>query len=116
MFKEKTKVITSKGRFAKVISSDPLKSIVSIGTKQVEIYNEELLEIANSKAVVIEYYPDRFSQEKASEVLHISKVPIFDFSKPCYNFSDSDFFKECSTKLNKRINSTEFIIYKIKMV
>lgn len=117
MFKENTKVITSKGRFARIISSDDLKSKISIGTKIVEVYNEELLEVSNTKAVIIEYYPSRFDVETKSELIHINnKIPVFDFSKPVHDFTMSEFFRECADKLNKRINNAEFIIFKIKMV
>lgn len=117
MFKENAKVITSKGRFARIVSSNDLRSIILIGKKTIEVYNEELLELSDTKAVIVEYYPDRFTGEIKSEMIHINnKIPVFDFSKPVHDFTYSDFFRECSDKLNKRINSTEFIILKIKVV
>ena len=117
MFKENTKVITSKGRFARIISSNELKSIILIGKKQVEVYNEELLELSDIRTVIVEYLPDRFSLVKESQMIHINnKIPIYDFSKPVYDFTQSEFFKECADKLNKRIDDTEFIITKIKVI
>jgi len=117
MFKENAKVITSKGRFARIVSSNDLKSCILIGKKTIEVYNEELLELSDTKAVIVEYYPSRFDAEIKSEMIHINnKIPVFDFAKPVYDFTSSDFFKECADKLNKRINNTEFIILKIKVV
>lgn len=117
MFKENAKVITSKGRFARIVSSNEFKSIILIGKKTVEVCNDELLELSDTKAVIVEYYPSRFDSEIKSEMVHINnKIPLFDFSKPVYDFTQSEFFKECADKLNKRINNTEFIIFKIKVV
>jgi hypothetical protein len=114
MFKEGDKIITSKGRFGVIIKSNLKKSIVSIGQKEHEIYNSELLLVDNAKAVEIEYYIDtvQYYNAPSKEIVYINKKCIlFDFSKPLSN----PIVDICYDKLRKRINKN-VIITKLLLV
>lgn len=108
MFKEGDKIITSKGRFGTIVSSNPKKSIINIGQNQYEIYNSELLLVDNSKAIEVEYYIDnvQYYNSPLKEIIYINKKCIlFDFNKPLHN----PIMDLCYDKLKKRINKNVII-------
>jgi len=112
IFKVGDRVITSKGRFAKVESTNEKKSIIAIGSNLVEIYNKELLKLDNSKVTIVEYYKDFVDMYNSplKEIIHIDKrIFLFDFNNPMTNH----ILEECTKKLVKRLGYSSIIITKI---
>lgn len=109
------RVITSKGRFGIIKSVHDKYTYVTMGNKVHEIYQNELLLLSNAKALEVEYYKDFINTYDLpnKEIIYISKrLTIYDFNNPMNN----SIIDECKIKLMKRINYTNIIITKIKLI
>lgn len=113
--KQGDKVITSKGRFGKISSTNGKKSIVTIGSNNVEIYNTELYLVDNVKSIEVEYYRDKVEIYKPplKDIVYVSKkLSLFDFNNPMAN----PILDECKIKVSKHINYNNIIITKLMIV
>ena len=107
------KVITSKGRFGKIKSTDGIKSIVTIGKHDFEIYNTELILLDNFKSVQVTYCRESLLDDIENDVIWINKKSLlYDFNKPL----DNDIHKQCQITLCKKLNIKKVIILTINLV
>ena len=109
-------VITSKGRFGRIISTDGFKSVVLIGNKQHTILNSELIKRDNLKSLKVQYFLDTIDPFNSPEVdiVFIDKqFVIFDMTKPF----EIPFTDEVKKVLSKKLNvNKQIIIVKIELV
>lgn len=107
------KIITSRGRFGRVKSTDGIKSIVTIGKNDFEIFNTELSLVDNVKSVQVEFCREALYNDIEKDIIWISKKsPIYDFNKPLDNL----ILNECKAILCKKLNVSKIIIVKINLI
>ena len=109
MFKQNDFVITSKGKFGRIVSSNTENSIVRMGSKSYEIHNLQITLASKLIAINIEYVEDI---ELKKEIIWIEKESvIFDFSNPL----SSSFVELCKNKLIQRIGNKKIIVQKLSV-